>query len=200
MLGLFIYIMKAAVVLWSIISLGGYVLYKCEFDSAKTWEDGIKLMTLGVFNFLYDFLSDKPRPETIVNTGLCLQNKEMINILKLFQNHPYETPTLMGYNPNDNGVMRFEISALGLMGKYDDMTNDMIREMCYNIIQNYFMETRECMVEVYIIVATPQYLSVAIPLSGTGRKILMKQQEVITQQEKTANSDELEEEINLFEE
>ena len=161
--------------IWTFISVTGFAIYKLD-DNIETWEDGIKeLLTHAVKSL---FSSDEQQDDKRqINQTVYLSNEEVLDLVKQFDNHPFDTPSLADFFIAPDGVMQIFISSLGLIPKYVDMTNEDIREMAYKIIQNYYMDTRQCQIPVYIGVATPKRLQIGIPLSQYAQAKVQKQQQ-----------------------
>lgn len=159
-----------------IISAIGYLIYKAELSSeVHTWEDGVKKALTFGFEFVYEELLGKVLPDKLVNPALICSNQEVLELVARLNDHPYDTPVLVSYISNANGIDWYDFAAVGLAPKYKNMANEQIaRIACYKI-QTFFMETRGCKVALYIKVATPTRLYFAVALSENGRKFLEKQ-------------------------
>lgn len=204
-------------ILWTVISLIGYVLYKNR-EEINSWEDGVKrIMTIG-FNWFYEEATRQNEEKNLLNTSLMLTNTEVLELVKNFDKHPYETPTIYSYNPNSYGVAWYDIHALGLSPAYTGLSNEQIKQMAEFVIQNYFMYTRNTQIPIYILATSPTRLFFAIPLSENGQLFLEKQRQPAATHncssiclssskglnpsmntDSSIDSDSLEEEINLFE-
>lgn len=162
------------------IMIGGFIIYKgWELDS---WENGVKkVLTFGfhliykIYCFAYTELTGKEISGNCINTALMCSNHEVLELVTCLDGHPYDTPSLESYIPNENGIAWYDISAIGLVHMYRDLTCKQLADMVYKIIQNYFMKTRGVQVFIYILVVTPTRLYFAIALSEEGRKSLEKQ-------------------------
>ena len=200
-------------ILWLVISLIGYVLYKTR-EEINSWECGVKWILTAGFNWLYEEATGQHEERNLLNTSLMLSNDEVLQLVKNFDKHPYETPTLSSYNPNSYGIAWYDIYTLGLSPVYAGLTNDQIKQMAKYVIQNYFMNTRNIQVSIYIQIASPIRLYFAIPLSENGQLFLEKQRRSISSSigldsyrnsnpfaslDSSIDSDSLEEEINIFE-
>lgn len=177
--------------------LGGYILYK--MGEAENTEEGagmlgasIASIALTVFRFLpkifrplfrflyeavYEVWTGHELPEKLAHTERILSNAEVLELVQKFKNSPYIVPSLFKYIPNSLGVLWLDIKAVGLVPLYQGLTRSDICEMAENIIQNFYMETRGTCVNIFIKVASPTRLYLAIPLSVEGEKYLEKQVE-----------------------
>lgn len=194
----------------------GYLLYVLEIDDVETWEEGIRhiihLLTHMVktcflsickigkylkpvfFESLY-YLSGTENPKKIIDYALILANEEVLELVRRLDRHPYDTPTLVSYVPNRNNLSWYEISAVGLVSAYDNLTNKETATIAYNVIQNYIMETRNIQACIHIQVATSKRLCFSIALSEESREFLLKQPQADMAQSPTENPMYMEEEI-----
>ena len=172
---------------WTVISILGYLIYKFGFLGVQSWEEGVhKLVTSG-FTLLYEEMTGQLLPEEIVNTALILNNDEVLELVKRLSDHPYETPSLEYYCPNSNGISWYDIRAVDLAPRYQNLSNEEIAKIAFYIIQNYIMEGRGLQAFIDIKIATPTRLYLAIALSEKGRKFL-EQQNTAKHEEKKAES------------
>ena len=191
-------ILLAILVFAAIIPVGGYYIYKKYPEDTESMEDGIKFIIglfLSVFikagHFLagiflclmkmlfrsaYQEMTGQDLPDYIVDTSLMLKDHEVLELVDCFENHPYDTPVLSSYDPNCNGVLWVDISACGLAERYKHLDNHGIAEICYNLIQTFYMKTRGIRVFPCIRVASPKRLYFAIPLSAEGQRFLNRQE------------------------
>ena len=122
-------------------------------------------------------LSGEDVMEMLSDQSRILTNEEVLELVKCFNMHPYETPALYKYDMDVNGASWYHIEALKLTDKYSKLDNAELSKMCCHIIENYIMKTRGIQVPIYIKVATPTQLYFAIPLSKYGEELLHKQSE-----------------------
>lgn len=185
----------------------GFIAYKRHMYGALRWEDGFYALAMGLialFSKLIPVIRNKVDiwwSDNTIKYERNLDIREVLEVVKKLENHPYETPTLANYNVDIVGesVMHVDIKAVGVVDKYAQIPNETIKEISYNTIQNFFMETRNIQVEVYILVATPNRLYFEIPLSDRGRKNIEKKIASLPKDEnKFDKSDLMEEEISLF--
>lgn len=165
------------------IMLGGYLLYKLYPEETATWEDGVKDLIHITFygikaicRFIYKELTGNDLQEYVVNPGLVLTNQETLELIGDLNGHPYDTPAWENYTPNINGISWTDVKAVGLVERYKDITNEQIATICRNIIETYFMKTRNDKPIVYIKVATPTRLYFAVALSKDGKRFLDSQE------------------------
>lgn len=168
---LFISILNISCLLWTIVSLTGYILYKYRTGVAS-WEDGIKrVVTLGL-DWIHEEATGQAASAKIINPSLLLTNNEALQLTQSFDRHPYDTPVLVSYVPNVNGISWYDIQAVGLIQKYASLTHAGIRQIAEHIIQTYYMNTRNTQIILYIRIATPTRLYFAVPLSAQGNAFL----------------------------
>ncbi len=163
--------------------IGGYLLYKLYPDETASWENGVKDLIYIAFDgikaiirFVYREIEGKDLPEYLINPALILTDQEVLDLVDTLRDHPFDTPALVSYTPNINGVSWIDINAIGLTERYKDISNEQTEKICRNIIGNYFMRTRGCQVKFYIRVVTPTRLYFAVPLSEDGKHFLDKQE------------------------
>lgn len=161
------------------ITVCGYIVYKFEQEGAQTWEEGIKKLPLffrHAVPFLYHgivfFLSSHFHRNDIVNNGLILTNDEVIQLVKLLENHPYESPSLLSYVINPNGYCEIDVQAVGLTNKYENEPNKKIAKISVTRVRNYYIETRFSSPYISAQATSPVHLHIAIALSGSGQKHL----------------------------
>ncbi len=172
----FFLILYIIIAIWAIISISGFLVYKAEVASeVHSWEDGVKKVMTFVFEFVYEEILGKILPDKLINPALMCSNKEVLQLVERFSNHPYDTPALNSYIPNVNGIDWYDFAAVGLISKYKNLSNREIAKIADHIIQTFFMETRNCKVPLFIKVAAPTRLYFAVALSENGRKFLEKQ-------------------------
>lgn len=193
-----------SILILSGIMLCGFVVYKCwELNS---WELGVKKFLTDGFQLIYKFctfayyeLTGKVPCAQIINASLMLQIKEQLELVARFYMHPYDTPVLVSYIPNINGISWFDISAPSLISHYKELGFKGIVNIATNIIQTFYMETRNIKVYLFIKIATPTRLCFAIALSEEGRNFLEKQcADVYVDENIIDTVSPLEEEIDLF--
>lgn len=198
----FLFFLECIFVIWGAISFAGFINYKyLSAGKIKSWEDGIKdffISLVSLFTMIYRLFSEKEPPEEIINPSLILSSNEVIELIKLFANHPYDTPSLETYEKNSNGIMWLDITAVSFTSEYRESSFEDLSRMAKNHIQNYYLETRAVKVTVYIKVITPKRLYFAIPLSESGKSFLEKQREDCSVSPIPEVYDVLEEEIDLF--
>lgn len=190
------------------ICMTGLICYKCKIVKANSWENAIKEMfkafgrlLIKFCKFMYDGFTNQDVAQMMVNNSLILMNDEVMQLVNRVSGKPYDTPTLISYIPNINGISWYDIGALRLVPAYKDLLHNDLIKMLFNIIQNYFMETRGVSVSLYIKVATPTRLYFAIALSEQGQNFLEMQQtnDAMTESEMIVDAP-LEEQIELFSE
>lgn len=181
MLVYMIEILEKAAILWSLFCIAGYVYYKAGF--AKTWAEGIPVffsclgaLFKGIFHFFYKMFSKQALENEMLRTEWILTNQEVISLTASLKGCPYDTPSLEGYTPNIAGVLWVDISAVGLTSTYQNLPVSGIKEVTEKMIQNFYMQTRETRVPVYIKVASAKRLYFAVALSGQGKEFLDKQE------------------------
>lgn len=183
--------------IWGFLSLIGFVIYKVLH--LDTWEQGLVKAFTATINFLYEGFTGKSSQDANINTALLCYDNEALEIVSRLNKHPYETPSLTSYVPNLNACSWYDISAVGLAPSYKDLDNVLISEMACKIIQNFFMETRNCQVNICIKVVSPTRLYFCIPLSEAGFRFIQKQNNTSPMgriEENNENS--LEEEFDFF--
>lgn len=184
---------------WTVVSLIGFVIHKCKPDIAPTWENGVMKTVTWVFDAFYEGLTGKQPISQVINNALIFTNEEIRKFPKLFDGHPYDTPSFAEYPTIQNGIAWYNLCAVGLISKYCDISNEQIAEIAVHVIQNYFWETRGCRVHIYIKVVSPKRLYFAIPLSEEGKRFLDKQEsQKLVQDKVPENPKPLEEEIDLW--
>ena len=163
--------------------ISGYVIYRLYPKSTERWEDGVSFMVHLVFDplfslakFIYKKVVDKLLTDQTVDITYILTEQEPLDLVDALEDHPYDTPALASYIPNANGISWIDIKAVGLAGRYKDITYEQIVAICQNIIETYFMKSRGCQVAVYIKVATPTRLYFAVALSEDGKRFLDRQE------------------------
>lgn len=178
-----------------VICVSGYILYK--MGDARSVEEGISLSCasiadaiVGLFHFLskisrplcrflyeaiYEGWTGHDLPEKLIKTELMLSNAEALELVQKFKNSPYIVPSLFNYIRNVQGVLSLDIKAVGLALRYQSFGRKDICDMAENIIQNFYMESRETSVRIFIKVASPTRLYFAIPLNMEAEKYLEKQ-------------------------
>lgn len=208
--------LEIIVCFWSFTTLIGFFLYSLDVKNAKTIEDGIAVFVTALYkgirtsfltvckigkclkqafpDFLY-YLSGTENPKKIINYALILANEEVLELVRRLDRHPYDTPTLVSYIPNRNNLSWYEISAVGLVSAYNNLTNKEIATIAYNVIQNYIMETRNIQACIHIQVATSKRLCFSIALSEESREFLLKQPPADMAQSPIENPMYMEEEI-----
>lgn len=181
--------------LFVLFCLGGYILYK--MGEAENTEEGAGMLGACIasvaltvlrflpkifrplFHFLYEAIYEgwtgQPLPEKLEHTERILSKAEVLELIQKFKNSPYIVPSLFNYIPNSLGVLWLDIKAVGLEPRFQFLGRNGICDMANNIIQNFYMETRGICVKVFIKVASPTRLYLAIPLSVEGEKYLEKQ-------------------------
>lgn len=170
---IFMEILSIASIIWMLVSITGFVLYKLW--SLESWQAGIKsFLTFGL-NTMYEEMTGRAVPSRMVDDLLMLTNEEALNLVREFEGHPYDAVCLESCSPNINGILWLDIRSFGLVRKYEDLVYEDIQRISYSIIQNYYMRIRNRQVNLFIRVATPTRLYVAIPLSEEGRKYLEKE-------------------------
>ena len=181
----------------------GLFIYKKGKCNTTSWEEGIKMVYKSIVSLISNFISwclSSTPPDKAINTILCLQDFEYLEILNRLREHPFDTPTLLGfYQDFNNHVLKIEVSAVCLVSKYKDISNSMIEEIVTNLVQTYYLETRKCKVDVFLPVVSPKYICIAIPLSSYGKEILMEKQASSKEYAPDNRSILLEEEVNIFE-
>lgn len=193
----FIMFIRNILAIWGFLSLMGFVIYKTLH--LDTWEHGLIKAFSATVNFIYEGCTGKSSQEADINTALICYDKEALEIVSKLNRHPYETPSLESYIPNWNACSWYDIGAVGLAPLYKDLENRQIAEMADKIIKNYFMETREVQVNIYIKVASPTRLHFCIPLSEEGIRFMESQSRGIPSSRTAENTSEfLEEEFDIF--
>lgn len=208
-----------------VLICSGYFVHICNSKYAPTWGEGIARVLVmileimlsvpyciikflpsllfAIFKFITEvkkFSTGEDVLEMLADQTRMLTNEEVLELVESFHMHPYDTPSLISYTPNINGVAWYSIEALRLTDAYSTLTNAELSKMCYHKIRNYIMETRGIQVPIYIKVATPTQLYFAIPLSAYGEKLLSKQSQETTPVSKVNNAPVLKEEvIDIFE-
>lgn len=209
---LFISVLNITCLLWTVISLSGFILYKYR-TGITSWEEGIKKAITFGLDWICEEATGQASSDKLINPSLLLTNNEALELTQRFDGHPYDTPVLVNYTPNLNGISWYEIQAINLISKYASLDNSGIAKIAEHIIQTYFMQSRNTQIAIYIRVATPKRLYFAIPLSVQGNSFLAKASTDIQQNLSTLNScnhipanpdvpnscGSLEEEINIFE-
>lgn len=161
---------------WTIVSLSGYLLYKLKAD-IQNWETGVyKVLTFG-FDILYTEITGQIPLEYIINTALIFNDDEVLDLVESLSHHPYDTPSLERYSPNINGISWIDIHAVGLTPPYKDIDSEQIGDIATKKINNYTMKSRKIKAQVFIKIATPKRLYLAIPLSDNGYRFLQQQQD-----------------------
>lgn len=162
--------------------ISGYAIYRLYPESTERWEDGVSFMIHLVFDplfslakFIYKKVSEKLLTDQTVDMTYMLTEQETLDLIDTLKDHPYDTPALASYIPNVKGISWIDLKAVGLVGRYKDITYEQITQICRNIIETYFMKTRGCQVAIYIRVATPTRLYFAVPLSEAGKRFLDRQ-------------------------
>lgn len=207
-----------------VIICSGYFVHICNSKYAPTWGDGIArvlamifeimlsvpyciikvlpLVLSAMFKFVKWLVTEAKKSSTnedvlemLSDPARMLTDEEILELVKSFDMHPYDTPTLSNYDPGTNGVSWYNIEAIKLTDTYSNLTHAQLSKMCYHKIENYIMETRGIKVPVYIKVATPTQLYFVIPLSKHVEKLLSKQSQENTPVPKTNNSPILEETV-----
>ena len=163
--------------------IGGYVIYRLYPESTERWEDGVSFMVHLVFDplislskFIYKKVVEKLLTDQTIDMTYMLTDQETLDLVDNLKDHPYDTPALASYIPNANGISWIDIKAVGLVGRYKDVTYEQTATICRNVIENYFMRTRGCQVAVYIKVATSTRLYFAVALSENGKRFLNNQE------------------------
>lgn len=196
------YFIEIIIMIWGVISFFGYIFYRfLSNGKIPTWEDGIKEIFLAwgsALSSLYHFFSETIPPEKVINTAYLLTNNEEVELVKRFENHPFETPSLKERPIVANGIVWFDISAIGYISKYESLTYDEFSEMAMNTIQNFYYETRGLKANIQIKVASSKRLYFALAVSEEGRQFLRKQEENIENFEPIVIPEILEEEVDLF--
>lgn len=173
------------IILYSICGfmIGGYVIYRLYPESTERWEDGVSFMVHLVFDplisfakFIYKKVVEKLLTDQTVDMTYMLADQETLDLVDTLKDHPYDIPALASYIPNANGISWIDIKAVGLAGRYKDITYEQIITICQNVIETYFMKTRGCQAAVYIRVASPKRLYFAVPLSEAGKRFLDRQE------------------------
>ena len=174
---------------------GGYLLYKLYPEETESWEDGVKFLIhitfhgiKSIFRFVYREMEGKDLQDYEINPALILADQETLDLIDSLNSHPYDTPALVSYIPNVNGISWTDVKAVGLVERYKDITNEQIAQICRNIIETYFMKSRGCQVAVYIKVATPTRLYFAVALSEDGKRFLDRQEPSAVDPVSTHNS------------
>lgn len=163
--------------------IGGYVIYRLYPESTERWEDGVSFMVHLVFDplislakFIYKKVVEKLLTDQTADMTYMLTDREALDLVDTLKDQPYDVPALASYIPNANGISWIDVKAVGLVGRYKDVTYEQIATICRNVIENYFMKTRGCQVAVYIRVASPTRLYFAVPLSEAGKRFLDRQE------------------------
>ena len=197
-MSLLLFIFDIIIYIGFFVCVSGFILYKGQVIKADSWEDSIRIMITSVCKFFYEGITGVDIQNSIANTSLILVDREILDLVKSFENHPYDTPTLALYVPNQNGVLWVDIHAIKLTSTYKDLSFTELSNMAFHIVQNYYMETRGINVNVYIKIATPTRLYFAIPLSVEGNRFLEKQHKCRDFEQLPSFDEVLEEEIDLF--
>jgi len=179
---------------WFSVTVVGWIAYKCRIDNVDSWEAGVKYCTVGVVRWLWEEITGKSNSRDVINSNFILANQEVIEIIKRMGS-VYEFPKLTAFG-NNNRFIRIEFSAVSLINKYSECSNAMLREIVCNIIQTYYLETRECEVIVFVPVATATRVCIDIPLTESAKEYLSKNYSSLSQSDNnTSINDILEEEI-----
>ena len=197
-MSLLLFIFDIIIYIVFFVCASGFILYKGKVIKADSWEDSIRIMITSIYKFFYEGITGVDIQNSIANTSLILVDREILNLVKSFENHPYDTPTLALYVPNQNGVLWVDMHAIKLASTYKDLSFTELSNMAFHIVQNYYMETRGINVNVYIKIATPTRLYFAIPLSVEGNRFLEKQHTCRDFEQLPSSDEVLEEEIDLF--
>lgn len=200
-------LIETALEVWGMASIASFVAYKRHSYGAVRWEDGFYVLGMRIISLVSKIIPPLKKKVNIwwadntIRYEQGLDNKEILALVKQFKGHPYETPSLVNYNVDivKNSVIQIDISAVGLSSKYKHATNDEVRDIAHNIIQNFYMETRNTRIDVYIHIATPERLYFEIPLSYRGRKIIEQTSTSVSEKDDSKNTDVMEEIIDLFE-
>lgn len=209
-----------------IVAIAGYIRYKSPKYKADSWAEGNRQVLRLVGSFikkniapiLYKILLKiKQWGEQLSrkfsvwwqvhslskenDNSLFLSEKEYSELIRLLKESLLEFPKLGCIYKDDflKGILRFDIHAIGLISKYRDIENNILKEILCTIIVNYYMETRNKYVCVFVPVASPIRVQIAIPLSEYGNYLLQKETQSTADEIKNTSSDLLEEEIDLDE-
>ncbi|MBE5943056.1 MAG: hypothetical protein E7264_11045 [Lachnospiraceae bacterium] len=210
-----------------IIAILGYVRYKNPKYNANTWQDGNRQVIRIIYNLLKKYVFpivfelwrfilklfcwligkyikwwNKKNISKEVNNSLILTDKEYIEIKKRLKDNPFEFPRIGNIYLDDimKGILRFDILAIGLVSKYKDIENTTIGEIVCSVVIDFYQETRGQPVNVYITVASPIRVQIAIALSEFGSYMLQKELAKANQCDRGILIDTLEEEIDIPEE
>lgn len=198
---------ETALEIWGMASIASFVAYKRHSYGAVRWEDGFYVLGMRIISLVSKIIPPLKKKVNIwwadntIRYERVPDSREVLEIVKRLDGHPYETPSLFKYDVDivKDSVIRVDIHAVDLVSKYNTANYSTIHDIAHNVIQNYYMETRNMQVDVDISIATPQRLYFEIPLSNRGRKILEQNHTPLSEQSTQENSDFMEAEINLFE-
>ena len=209
-----------------VVVIAGYIRFKSPKYKADSWEEGNRQILVSVISFikkyivpiLYKIIKDfittsewlitqylKWWKKTSINKdikdSLYLSDNEYNELVKQLKDNPFVFPKLGIIYQKDfeNGILRFDVDAIGLTSKYRDIDNKTLREIICTIIKNYYMETRNTNVSVYVTVASPIRVQIAIPLSDYGKYLLQKEVQPQMGEAENTLSDYMEEEIDFKE-
>lgn len=205
----FLYWVDTFCFIYTGITLAGLAVYKFEMLPAESWEDAIKKMFPAFFRWLagalpkalpflgewfYEEATGKTLPGNTENELLVLDNQELLEIKDRLSKHPYDTPSIEGFK-REHSVLFVDISALGVVPPYKDLSNHEIAVMVEKIIQDYYLETRGVKAPAWILKASKKKLEFAVPLSPKGRKYLEELYKDILPEKQPDSKTAMEEEI-----
>ena len=193
-------ILQFLINVYAFICFTGFCIYKVS-DRIKTWEAGVYKIFSWIVEWLVQETTGQVPLDKIVDTSFILSDEEVVVLKNGFDKKPYNIPSIASTTPNKNGESWYDFTAIGLSREYVDMDSEERSRMCYQIIKNYFIETRKRKPDIYIFVASPVRLQFAIALSTEASKRLKEMQERFVREENLRSYAPviLEEEIDLWE-
>lgn len=111
-----------------------------------------------------------------IDNSLILQADEEDNFTERFAGHPYDTPSFVNSQIQE-GVSWYEIQAIRLVSRYENLSPQNLTRMAEKIIQKYMKNTRKTNVDIFVKIATPTRLYFGIALSMQGQKVLLKERQ-----------------------
>lgn len=139
------------------------------FRSLKKW-------LVNFARFARQELTGKVPDDEVINTSLVLTNEEVKQLLSLLESKFYVLPVLIQYDPNIDGILWLDISAVGVHPEYDELSLEERKKIMVHIIQGFYFEKRGFYVLLFLKVVTSTRLYLAIPLSKKGQRFLENQE------------------------
>lgn len=160
--------------IWGGLTLIGLIIYITGY--ADSWEKGLITAISGWWKSFYEYLTGIDSSQMTVNVSLLLSPAEQKELLRRFQNHPFDTPAFYAPPTRANDCLWIDVKADGLIEKYKALERSQLQEMAVNTIQNFYFEIRDMVaVPVYIKILASDRLYFAIPLSAASQKMLERQ-------------------------